>query len=252
MTCQASLLGRSLRITGLERTQTDVLVRLETPSALLSERLTPVSTRLTLPSEPPTTAIFSTYLGLGFDHILEGWDHLLFVFALLMLIREPLRLLGAITAFTLAHSLTLALASLRIVALPGPPVEAIIALSIIFLATELAEKPSSKESLGRRYPWLITFIFGLLHGFGFAGALADIGIPQSDILGALFAFNVGVELGQIAFVAAVTGAGLVIAALWRAAGLITVSRRSLEYLAAYPIGIMATFWLTERLVGMFG
>ena len=142
-----------------------------------------------------------TYLLLGVDHILTGVDHLLFVLALMLLVQGLRSMVITITAFTLAHSLTLAGATLGFVHVPGPPVEAVIALSIAFVAAEILRRSRGKPGLTARYPWSIAFTFGLLHGFGFAGALAEIGLPQGSIPIALLFFNVGIELGQLLFVA---------------------------------------------------
>ena len=139
----------------------------------------------------------------GIEHILLGFDHLLFVLALILIVRSLRVLLITITAFTIAHSITLALATLGVVHVPGPPVEAMIALSILLLACEILRVRRGEESSTARWPWLVAFAFGLLHGFGFAGALTELGLPQGDIPLALFAFNVGVELGQLAFIASV-------------------------------------------------
>lgn len=140
------------------------------------------------------------YTVLGIEHILFGFDHLLFVLALLLIVSGTRRLLMTITAFTIAHSITLAAATMGLVWLPGPPVEATIALSILFLASELVKVNRGQPSLTVRYPWLVVFTFGLLHGLGFAGTLADVGLPQHEIPLALLMFNVGVELGQVLFV----------------------------------------------------
>lgn len=171
------------------------------------------------------------YLWLGVEHIWFGADHLLFVFGFVLLVADPRRLAGAVTGFTVGHSLTLAAASLGALSLPQAPVEAAIAASILLLAVELTRD----GGLARRRPWAVAGAFGLLHGFGFAGALASLGLPASGRVGALLAFNVGVELGQLAFVALVlVGARLV---PWIA---------SLRPLAVYSMGTLATFWLLER------
>ncbi|WP_417666829.1 HupE/UreJ family protein [Roseibium sp.] len=243
--CNAPLTGLVVNIPGLERTQTDVLVRfapLYAPAASL--RLTPDAPSAELPKRAGLQEIFITYAGLGFEHILEGWDHLLFVFALMILIRDAWRLFGAVTAFTLAHSLTLAGSTLGWFSLPSAPVEAVIALSIVFLAREIAASRPGAPSLAESAPWLVTFAFGLLHGLGFAGALKEIGLPQSDIPLALFAFNVGVEAGQLAFIA-VAGALLLAAtkiAQWHG----SQQRRLALRMMAYGIGGWSSYWLIER------
>jgi len=244
VTCAGGLAGRELTIDGLARQRTDVLVRFAPlGDAAQSFRLTPQAPGLTVPATPTLLGVLGTYLGLGFEHILEGWDHLLFVFCLLLLIGNRWRLLGAITAFTLAHSITLALASLELVHLPGPPVEAIIALSIVFLATEALAKGPQEARLSVRAPWVIAFCFGLLHGMGFAGALSEIGLPQGDIVAALLGFNLGVELGQIAFVLVLLGVAWLGRPLLRA---VRLNPLWLRTGLAYGAGGVATFWLVER------
>jgi hydrogenase/urease accessory protein HupE len=181
----------------------------------------------------------------GVEHILLGYDHLLFVFALMLIVRSLAMLLWTVTAFTAAHSITLALATLGVVDVPGPPVEATIALSIVLLAVEILRARAGEPSFTAQRPWLVAFTFGLLHGFGFAGALTEIGLPQADVPLALFAFNVGVELGQLAFVAAVLAAW---SALRRVRWSTRVAARA-TVVATYFIGAVASFWFVERLAG---
>lgn len=179
------------------------------------------------------------YVQLGVQHIASGVDHLLFVACLVLLAVRWRRIVWAVTGFTLAHSITLALSTLDIVRLPIVPVEAVIALSIVFLAAELARPEGSAVTVARRFPGFVALLFGLLHGFGFASVLRDIGVPTGERFTALFAFNVGVELGQLAFVA-------VLLALLGLAHRFTTPQR-LQQLAAYPVGIVASFWLYQRL-----
>jgi hydrogenase/urease accessory protein HupE len=181
----------------------------------------------------------------GIEHILFGFDHLLFVLALILIVRSGRVLLWTITAFTIAHSITLSLATLGVVYVPGPPVEATIALSILLLACEIVRLQRSQASMTARWPWIVAFSFGLLHGFGFAGALTEIGLPQSDIPLALFTFNVGVEAGQLIFIAAVLG---VLACARRIDFPPVVERHALS-VATYAIGTVAAFWFIERLAG---
>jgi hydrogenase/urease accessory protein HupE len=181
------------------------------------------------------------YVGLGIEHILFGIDHLLFVLCLLLLVRGVRKLLTTVTAFTLAHSITLAAATLGFIRVPAAPVEATIALSIVFLASELVRGEAGRSAVTRTYPWLIAFSFGLLHGLGFAGALAEVGLPQREIPLALFAFNVGVELGQLAFVTAVLS-------LVRFARIVPLRLPAWAPGAAgYAIGSVAAFWVFARL-----
>ncbi|MBY8977997.1 HupE/UreJ family protein [Rhodobacteraceae bacterium NNCM2] len=249
--CPDGLGGREIAITGLELQRTDVLVRVQPldddPTTL---RLTPEEPRQTVPETPTTLGVLQSYFQLGFEHILEGLDHLLFVFSLIVLIRDRWRLVGAITAFTLAHSITLALASLGHISVPGPPVEAIIALSIVFLAVEILKHEDGVPRLSERAPWLVSFAFGLLHGLGFAGALAEIGLPAGEIPVALLAFNLGVEAGQLAFVSVVLVTGAALRLVLRG---VEVGRSRLQLvgraLTGYAIGAIATFWLVERVTG---
>jgi hydrogenase/urease accessory protein HupE len=177
---------------------------------------------------------------LGVEHILAGIDHLLFVLSLLLIVRGFKRIVATITAFTIAHSLTLAAATLGLVDIPGPPVEAAIALSIVFVASEVVRGSRGKPGLTAHAPWVVAFGFGLLHGFGFAGALAEVGLPQKAIPLALLTFNVGVEIGQLLFVVAMLAAGSVLSRLplrmpqWGAR------------VAPYAIGTVAMFWVAER------
>ena len=169
------------------------------------------STTLVRPSKPwievatsrSSLEVATAYLMHGIEHILFGYDHLLFVLALILIVRRGRALLITVTAFTIAHSITLSLATLGLVHVPGPPVEATIALSILLLAREIIRSDRGRPSLTAQWPWLVAFTFGLLHGFGFAGALTEIGLPQGDIPLALLAFNIGVEAGQLIFIAAV-------------------------------------------------
>jgi hypothetical protein len=185
------------------------------------------------------------YLGLGITHILLGIDHLLFVFGLLLLVRGPWMLVKTITAFTLAHSITLALATLGFVNVPARPVDAAIALSIAFLAAEILRARQGRPGLSARMPWVVAFAFGLLHGLGFAGALTQLGLPPGEIPLALLFFNVGVEIGQLLFV------GVVLALGWALRQLQVSWPRWAEPLPAYAIGTVAAFWLIERTSALF-
>ena len=177
-------------------------------------------------------------------NILRGWDHLLFVLALVLLVGWGRSLAWTITSFTAGHSITLALASLGVVHVPQAPIEAAIALSIYFLAVELTSARRGKQTLTQRAPWAVAAGFGLLHGLGFAGALAEVGLPTAEIPLALFSFNVGIELGQLAFVGAVL---LVAAALRRVP---VAWPQWAKAVPAYGIGTMATFWFLQRAVSL--
>ena len=231
-------------IVGLQATITDVLVRAQMLNGTHSTTLIhPSQPWLEIAAERGWLSVVGAYLRHGIDHILLGYDHLLFVFALMLIVRRTQALLWTITAFTLAHSITLALATLGLVHVPGPPVEASIALSILLLACEIVRLQRGEASLTSRWPWLVAFCFGLLHGLGFASALASIGLPSGDIPLALVAFNVGVELGQLAFIAFVLG----LFALARRIRLAVSLQRYARPAAPYAIGIMASFWFFERL-----
>jgi len=244
VTCPTGITGERITIHGLENTRTDVLVRtVQQDGATQMTRLTPGETSFEVKAETSDFEVVKVYTALGIEHILLGIDHLLFVFALLLIVNGWRRLLGTITAFTLAHSITLAAATLGYVHVPQPPVEAIIALSILFLATEIVHGQRGRPGMAERFPWLVAFIFGLLHGFGFAGALTEIGLPGQSIPLALLFFNVGVEIGQLIFVAVVVGAGWVLRQV--------VEKNSLlwgKVAASYVIGTIAAFWTIERIV----
>jgi hydrogenase/urease accessory protein HupE len=189
-------------------------------------------------------SVGAEYLLLGFDHILAGVDHLVFVLGLTLIVGGGWRLVKTITAFTVAHSITLALSTLGHVRVSHAPVEAAIALSIVFLARELLLMRRGQPGLTSRAPWLVAFAFGLLHGLGFAGALREIGLPQGDIPLALLAFNIGVEAGQLAFVAVV----LALLAIGRRISSDTLPKW-LGQVPAYAIGTVAAFWTLERILG---
>jgi hydrogenase/urease accessory protein HupE len=207
-------------------------------------RLTPAAPWFIVAAAPRATEVAKTYLWLGVEHILRGIDHLLFVLALLILVESRRRLVATITAFTLAHSLTLAGATLGFVHVPGPPVEAAIALSIMFVAAEIIHGRHGMVGLTTRCPWIVAFTFGLLHGFGFAGALSEVGLPQAAIPIALLSFNVGVELGQLFFIGSVVGAITVAGWIARRGGIALPGWG--WRVPPYAIGAVAAFWLVQR------
>ncbi len=190
------------------------------------------------------------YTILGFEHILEGIDHLLFVLALLFVVRSGLKLVQTITAFTVAHSITLGLATLGYINMPSAPVESAIALSIVFLCVEIVHYQRGRTSLTFSYPWVVAFAFGLLHGLGFAGALSEIGLPPAEIPIALLFFNIGVELGQLVFVFAVVLLLLGVQRLFGLAREGLVLRRA-ELATVYGIGVLSSYWLIERFLSIF-
>jgi hydrogenase/urease accessory protein HupE len=246
--CPGGIAGGEIAIPGLEATRTDVLVRFELePGRGEARRLTPDAPVFIVPTAPDRLDVARRYFGLGVDHILQGADHLLFVFALLLLIRDPWRLVAAVSALTVAHSLTLAAASLGWLVIPGAPVEAIVALSIMFLASELLLEREGEQRLTERYPWVVAFAFGLLHGLGFARALKEIGLPEGDVPLALLTFNLGVEAGQLLFISVVLIASWLLRRLDpqlidglrrpRSVGLVSM---------AYLIGGVSAYWFVAR------
>lgn len=238
------LINSEIHIKGLERTYTDVLVRVDwMDGSEQVQRITAESPTLTLVGKPSVFEVAWTYFELGVEHILLGIDHLLFVLALLLLVDGWRKLIGTITAFTIAHSITLALATLGFVKMPGAPVEAIIALSIVFVASEIVHGYKGSPGLTARAPWIVAFAFGLLHGFGFAGALSEIGLPQSSIPLALLTFNLGVEVGQLCFVTVI----LIAIAVGRRVP-VNVPQPA-RLIPPYAIGSVAAFWMIERVLG---
>jgi hydrogenase/urease accessory protein HupE len=247
MRCSGGLVGKGLSIDGLEGTLTDALVRVERASGDSQVvRLTPTAPGFILEETPGAGAVVRTYLVLGVEHILLGIDHLLFVLGLLLLVDGWRRLIGTITAFTVAHSVTLAASTLGWVRLAQQPVEAVIALSIVFVAGEIAHEVRGRVGLTRRWPWLVAASFGLLHGFGFAGALREVGLPESAIPLALLFFNVGVEVGQLAFIA-------VVLSLFTLAQRLSIPEPEWARLVpAYGIGSLAAYWTIERVASYGG
>ena len=243
--CQNGLKDQEIIVDGLASTFTDVVARVGlSDGSTQAGRLTPDRPYLKITGHPTWISTARTYLWLGVEHILLGIDHLLFVLGLLLLIRVPWMLVKTITAFTVAHSVTLAAASLHWIQVPQAPVEAVIALSIIFVAAEAVRAYEHEDSLANRAPWIIALAFGLLHGFGFGGALNEIGLPQSDVPLALLSFNLGVEAGQLVFVFAV---------LTLKSSLVRLS--SLEWpwlrnVLGYGIGSLAGFWFIQRVVAI--
>jgi len=247
--CPGGVVGKTFTVNGLPSTQTDVLLRIDyLDGSSTNRRLTPDAPSVEIPEQPSAFEIVRTYLVLGVEHILLGIDHLLFVLALLLLVRGAGRLVATVTAFTVAHSITLGAATLGFVHVPSAPVEATIALSILFLAAELARRRAdalAAANLTTRFPWLVAFSFGLLHGFGFAGALSEVGMPEQAVPLALLFFNVGVELGQLVFIAAVFGFA------WLVRLMAVRVPRMWQPAVAYGIGSVAAFWVVERTLAIF-
>lgn len=241
--CDGPVGGRAIGMPGLVG-QADMLVRVAPfGEPIQALRLTAAEPSATIAARPGRMQVLRSYFVIGVEHILLGWDHLLFVIALVLLLRRWRPVVLAATAFTVAHSITLAGASLGLLGMPQRPVEALIALSIVFLALEIVRLRQGRESWTLRFPWAIAFPFGLLHGFGFAGALASIGLPEGEIATALLAFNLGVEAGQLLVVAAALA---LLAAVERLAQpMLAPALR----VAAYGIGITGSYWLIDRVVG---
>ena len=244
--CAGGLAGGTIHIAGLNATMTDVLVRFQRLDGTTQvARLTPSAPSFVAETEPSTRKVVRTYFLLGVEHILTGIDHLLYIFAMLLLVKGWRRVVVTMSAFTATHSLTLTAAALGWVHVPPPPVEACIALSILFVASEIVRARRGRAGLTERWPWAISFTFGLLHGFGFAGALSEVGLPQKAIPAALLFFNLGVEFGQLIFIASI----FMLAMLGRRA----VKRVKLPQLAwasrmpPYAIGAVAAFWFIQRI-----
>ena len=252
LTCSGGLADRTLRVDyATYNPSISTLIRLETLSGIsLTTVLPPDENSWTVPPAPDRLSIAGEYSRLGFEHIWKGPDHLLFVAGLLLLAASPRRVVWAVTGFTAAHSITLSLAALSVVRVPIAPTEALIALSIVFLAAEIARR--NPASLSRRYPVLLSFGFGLLHGFGFASALAEIGLPATEVATGLLFFNIGVEIGQLAFIVVATLGLLLLRRLRAFTPRATQSRRyDLMPVSAYFLGMPAAFWFFERTVSAF-
>ena len=242
--CDGGLKGREINVEGLRATMTDALAHITYLDGTTEiARLKPDSPGFAVAGAQTSLEVAGTYFRLGVDHILSGIDHLLFVLALMLLIHNRWMLVKTITAFTLAHSITLAGAALGYISLPQKPVEATIALSIAFVASELIKMEPGKRRLSEAYPWVVAFTFGLLHGFGFAGALKEIGLPQVDVPLALLTFNLGVEAGQLFFVATMLVVFRSITVI------VSFPMIPARIAVAYLIGTMAAFWLFTRLAG---
>jgi hydrogenase/urease accessory protein HupE len=241
LTCPGGLAGKTIAIAGLEATITDVLVRLHHADGRLeSHLLRPATPSVMLGGFTTATERALSYLQLGTQHILLGVDHLLFVLGLMLIVSDRWMLVKTITSFTLAHSITLAIATLGYASAPLPPLNAAIALSILFLGPEIVRTWRGETSFTLRHPWVVAFAFGLLHGFGFASGLSAMGLPRAEIPLALLLFNVGVELGQIAFV-------LLVILLERSFRVLEVRwPRLVEHLPGYAVGSLGAYWTIQR------
>ena len=237
--------GKKIRIIGLEKTTIDVLINVQLLDSTWSTVLKPSVPEYRFPEKQNRWQIAMSHGGLGITHILEGIDHLLFVTVLMLLVSGLIPLIKTVTAFTLAHSITLVSATMGWLSLPPAPTEALIALSIVFLCVEVLYKHQGKQTLSEQKPWLVAFGFGLVHGLGFAGALAELGVPQYAVPTALLGFNLGVEIGQVCFIVVVYG---VVSGLQK---LTKSTFISLRPLFAYSVGGFAAYWTIERSLATF-
>jgi hydrogenase/urease accessory protein HupE len=254
--CPGGLVGKTISIEGLSATRTDVLARVERlDGTTQTVRLTPDRASFEVTAAPDRLEVAKTYFVLGVEHILSGVDHLLFVLGLLFLVGSWRRLVATVTAFTVAHSITLAAATLGWVHVPQAPVEATIALSVMFVAAEILRDAHGQPGLATRAPWIVAFVFGLLHGFGFAGALQQVGLPEKDIPLALLFFNVGVEVGQLLFIAAVVAVLSLLTRTFRKGGTTEHgpwhSETMIRTPVAYMVGSVAAFWVVQRVVAFW-
>ncbi len=241
--CKQALAGRTVRLGGIEDIAADALMRYQSATGITqAARFTPDNPAVIIAQRPDKLQVARTYFVTGVEHILMGYDHLLFVLCLVLLLNGAWRVAATVTAFTVAHSITLVATTLEWISVPRAPVEAAIALSIVFLAVEIVKRKPGEMRLSERIPWVVAFLFGLLHGFGFAGSLAEIGLPQGEVPVALLTFNLGVEAGQLVIVICA------MLLLW------ILRRFSARYLpqfqtiSAYAIGCIAAMWLLQRIM----
>ena len=244
--CSAGgLVGRDVGVDGLAMGKTDALVRVTLADGRIVQGvLRGGQPRLTIPAWPRPIDVLRSYATLGIEHTLTGPDHLLFVFGLLLLVASRALLVRTITAFTAGHSVTLSLAALGLARVPSRPIEVGIAASVFLLAVELSRETRSTPTLMRRAPWAMAGLFGLLHGLGFAGALTEVGLPAGEIPTALFAFNAGIEAGQLCFV------GVVLAAGWAVARLGPRVFRAARWIPVYAMGSLSALWCIERTLAL--
>jgi hydrogenase/urease accessory protein HupE len=245
MTCHGGLAGKTIRVDGLQATMTDVLVRVHLADGRTETHLLrPVDPSVTFGAATRASQRAVVYLRIGIEHILLGVDHLLFVLGLVLIVSDRWMLVKTITSFTIAHSITLAIATLGYAQAPLPPLNAAIALSILFLGPEIVRVWRGETSFTIRHPWVVAFAFGLLHGFGFASAMTSAGLPRQDLPLALLSFNVGVEVGQLGFVAlilAMARSFRVLEARWP---------RWVQALPGYTVGTLGAFWTIQRVALM--
>lgn len=246
ISCGVSLVGSQIEVTGLSNLQSNVILRVVLQDGRNYQVvLNSQSPRFVVPEHPCVSDVFKNYLVMGALHILTGWDHLLFILGLILLVKSRKMLLWTITAFTMSHSVTLSLAALGYIHVWPAAVESLIALSILVLAVELTRPQTGKGTFFHRYPWVMSFSFGLLHGLGFAGGLAEIGLPMGEIPMALFSFSVGIEMGQIFFILLI----LLAQTLWFKIPVPQLLKKPVW--AVYAIGSLSAFWFLERLSVFF-
>ena len=245
--CPSGLAGASIVIDGLETTLTDVLVRVQwSDGGTQTVRLDAAQRSFVVEASPGWPPLAAAYTTLGIEHILMGIDHLLFVLGLMLIVDSFSMLVKTVTAFTLAHSITLGLAVFGVVDVPAQPVDAAIALSIVFLGAEILRARQGNGGLTFRFPWIVAFAFGLLHGLGFAGALTTLGLPPGDVPVALLFFNVGVEIGQLLFVL------FFLLLVWAFRTLMVKWPRGTQPLPAYALGTLAMYWFLGRFAVLLG
>jgi hydrogenase/urease accessory protein HupE len=245
ITCPGGLIGKTLGVEGIATSRADVLLRIALADGRSFRRvLTADQPSFLVPAGESKLGVVQGYTRLGVEHILTGWDHLLFVLGLVLLVGRGRTLLWTITAFTVGHSITLSLAVLGFARIPPAPVEVLIACSIFIVGVELTREMSGRATWTHRLPWAMALAFGLLHGLGFAGALAQVGLPADEIPLALFSFNVGIEVGQLLFV------GLVLAARVALRMLPVRWPQASALIPAYAIGSLAAYWVFERVWGI--
>ncbi len=259
-----SLTGQMITIEGLTAVQTDVLLLIQLQDGTQhSAILRPSAPQFTIPLEASKLQVAGDYWRMGTIHILEGVDHLLFVFGLLLLSGRLRLLIETVTSFTVGHSLTLSLCALDWLRIPSGPAEVAIAASLLLLAVELARGPEQPVTWMRRRPWLMAMSFGLLHGLGFAGALRELGLPQEELLTALFSFNLGIEIGQLAFIGAVLFLGwAAVRAFGRGSSeplIADISNASVlalpkgvQWIPVYGMGTLSAYWFWVRTATWMG
>ncbi|MDZ7652621.1 MAG: HupE/UreJ family protein [Burkholderiaceae bacterium] len=247
LVCDGGLRGRTIAIVGLESTLTDVLVRVDHADGWQETHLVkPMDPTVTLGEQTTAWQRSGAYIRLGIEHILLGVDHLLFVLGLLLIVRDRWMLVKTVTSFTFAHSITLAIATLGYASAPLLPLNAAIALSILFLGPEIVRVWRGQTSFTIRHPWVVAFAFGLLHGFGFASGLTAMGLPKAEIPLALLLFNIGVEIGQIAFV-------VLVVLLERAFRVLQIHwPRLIAALPGYAVGSLGAYWTIQRTMLLLG